>query len=155
MVNSKDDEIANQSSQIASLNANISSLNSQITSLKNQISSLQEKYTANLVTALGANDIAPDNTTNLRHLYITGSVTNTGVTTAYNAGLHVYGYGSDGSVLINTVVPISSYIVQDGFTNATSLSTIYPTQSEDVQISIFHNGVVTHWDITPVWNNTQ
>jgi hypothetical protein len=33
-------------------------LNSQVAALKSQISDLQEKYTANLVTALGANEIS-------------------------------------------------------------------------------------------------
>jgi hypothetical protein len=153
MINSRDNEIANQTSQIASLNATISSLNGQIASLKSQITSLQEKYTANLVTALGAREILGSNSSVLNHLFITGTVTNTGVTTAYNAGLHIDGYASNGTVLISITVPITYYVSQDGFTNATALSTIYPTQSLTAEISIFHNGNLASWTITPVWTN--
>jgi flagellar hook assembly protein FlgD len=154
MINSQNNEIANQTSQIASMNSTIANLNSQIASLKNQITSLQEKYTANLVTALGATDVPGTNSSVPYHLYISGTVTNTGVTTAYNAGLHVNGYASNGTVLIDITVPISYYVSQDGFTNATSLTTIYPTQQESVAINIIHNGIVTNWTITPVWTNS-
>ena len=154
MINSKDNEIENQSSQIASLNATISSLNGQIASLKSQITSLQEKYTANLITALGAKEILSGNGTVLNHLFISGTVTNTGVTAAYNAGLHINGYAGNGTVLINITVPISYYVSQDGFTNATSLSTIYPTESQGADISIFHYGNLANFTITPVWTNS-
>jgi uncharacterized coiled-coil protein SlyX len=155
LINSKDAEIAAQSNQIASLNATISNLNSMVAALQNQISDLQEKYTANLVTALGANEISSSNSSVLCHLYISGTVTDTGVTTAYNAGLHINGYASDDTVLINITVPIGYGVYQDGFNaNGTALSTIYPTQSQAAEISIFHNGNLANWTITPVWTNS-
>jgi len=156
MINSRDNEIANQTGEIASMNATISSLNSQIASLNNQLTSIQSKYTASLVTALGVKDLPGGgaNTTDLNHLYITGAVTNTGITTAYNAGLHVNGYASDDTVLIDITVPIAYYVSQDGFTNATGLTTIYPSQQATADISIIHSGNVTTWNIIPVFTNS-
>ena len=156
MINSKDNEIANQTGEIASMNATISSLNSQIASLQNQLTSIQSKYTASLVTALGVKDLpgGGSNTTDLNHLYITGTVTNAGITTAYNAGLHVNGYASDGIMLIDITVPIDYYVSQDGFTNATGLTTIYPSQQATADISIIHSGNVTTWNIIPVFTNS-
>lgn len=154
LMNSKDNKIVVQNNQIASLNTTISNLTSQIANLQSQITHLQERYTANLVTALGAKEISSYNSSVLSHLYISGTVTDTGVTAAYNAGLHINGYARNGTVLIDITVPIGYGVYQDGFNaNGAALSTIYPTQSETAQINIFHNGNLANWTIAPTWTN--
>jgi len=152
-LDSKDSVIADQSQQIAHLNATIADLNGQISDLQGQLSSIREKYTANIVTALGAKDISSNDSTP-RHFYITGTVTNTGVTAAYNAGLHITGYGPTHEVLINMTSALdSSVIYQTGFSTPGQLSTVYPTQSLGVVIAIYHSGTVVDYEITPVWVN--
>jgi hypothetical protein len=53
-------------------------------------------------------------------------------------------------------VPIGSNTYQDGsqYSCITPLSTLYPTQSVDVEIAIFHQGTIANWTITPVWTNS-
>jgi hypothetical protein len=88
---------------------------------------LQEKYTANLVTALGTSEISSSNSSVLCHLYISGTVTNMSVTAAYNSGLHVNGYASDGALPINITVPIGYGIYQNGFNaNRTTRGLVNP-----------------------------
>ena len=63
--------------------------------------------TANLATALNVTEIPRNSPFNVpsplpyNYLYITGSVSNTGESTAYNAGLHVAAYAADGTLEIN------------------------------------------------------
>ena len=151
-LDTKDAVIAEQSQQIDSLNDTIADLNGQITDLQGQLSDLRQQYTANLVTALGAKDLTSNETLAL-HFYITGTVTNTGVTAAYNAGLHIVGFGSNREVLIDLTSPIGVYTYQNGFSTPAQLSTLYPTQTLSVVIAIYHSGSVVDWDITPVWTN--
>jgi hypothetical protein len=86
--------------------------NSQIANLKNdyngQIANLKK---ANLVTALGIHEILNNSTydandpTTFNHLDVGGTVTNFGLSTAYNAGLHVVALDITGDVVINMTVP--------------------------------------------------
>ncbi len=142
-------QITGQEHQIADLNATINDLNNQITNLQGNLS----KYTAQLNTALGIKELV-DNTTYAHYLYIRGSVTNNGVTEAYNAGLHVVGYGANHEVLIDMISSVEGGTFQSGFTSAQTLSQLYPTQSASTMLAIYHQGTVVDWDITPVWTNS-
>ncbi len=142
-------QIYDRDQQITDLNATISGLNDQVKDLQDSLS----KYTAQLNTALGIKDLV-DNTTNTRYLYVRGSVTNAGVTVAYNAGLHVVGYGANNEVLIDMTSPVEGGTFQSGFTSSQSLSQLYPTQSQNTLLAIYHQGTVVSWDITAVWTNS-
>jgi hypothetical protein len=131
---------------------------------------------AYLVTALGATEI-PHNYNEggyelYNHLYITGSVTNTGKSTAHNAGLHVVAYNSTGTLEINMTVPLANSgtmygavfgtdVATDNYVSgiygisSTRLITLDSGQNMPIMINIFHEGTVTNWTITPVWTNSQ
>jgi predicted RNase H-like nuclease (RuvC/YqgF family) len=84
----RDSEMANKDRYIDGLNSQIRSLADEVNNLNSQVSNLGGQITrlrsANIVTALGANEIL--NSTP-HHLYISGSVINTGGGMAYDAGL--------------------------------------------------------------------
>jgi cell division protein FtsB len=142
-------QIVDQEHQIADLNATINDLNNQVTNLQGNLS----KYTAQLNTALGIKELV-DNTTDAHYLYIRGTVTNNGVTEAYNAGLHVVGYGANHEVLIDMTSPVEGGTFQSGFTSSQTLSQLYPTQTVSTMLAIYHQGTVVDWDLTPVWTNS-
>jgi hypothetical protein len=154
-------------------NSKIASLNGQIADLSSQILNLTS---ANLVTALGVTEVPYDSPNNFpspllyNHLFITGSVTNTGEGTAYNAGLHVVAYEANGKVEVNMTVPLDGpenvtgneiTILAPVFgTNAATqiygndslqLGELYSGQTASISLGIFHEGTVTNWTITPVW----
>jgi hypothetical protein len=106
------------------------------------------------------------------HLLIMGSVTNTGVTTAYNAGLHVVAYQADGKVQINMTVPLDNWANETTNENtdfapvfgtdastqiygneSLQLGNLYSGQNITIILGIFHHGTVTNWTITPVWTS--
>ncbi len=161
--------IKDGSSKIASLNGQIADLNSQILN----------STTVNLVTALGVNEVPYNSPNNFptpllyNHLFITGSVTNTGEGTAYNAGLHVVAYETNGKVEVNMTVPlvggenvtgneITDFAPVFGTNAATQiygndslqLGKLFSGQTVPISLGIFHEETVTHWTITPVWTQT-
>lgn len=164
--------VSTQNSKIANLNIQIANLNSQISNLTAQVADLTNAY---IVTALGATEIPYNSPHNgyaqpYNHLYITGSVTNTGESTAYNAGLHVVAYNSTGTVEINMTVPLTNSGVEFGaafgtdaatdnfvssnFGNSSfQLVTLDSGQNMPIMLNIFHEGTVTNWTVTPVWTN--
>jgi cell division protein FtsB len=148
-IDQQNSEIIDQNHQIDDLNATISDLNDQVKDLQDQLST----YTASLSTALGVKELV-DNNTNAHYLYIRGYVTNNGITEAYNAGLHVVGYGANHEVLINMTSALDGGTYQSGFTSANGLSQLYPTQSQNTMLSIYHSGTVVSWDIVAVWTNS-
>lgn len=149
-IDSQNSYIADQNRQIADLNATVGDLNNQVKDLQENLS----KYTAQLNTALGIKELV-DNNTNVHYLYIRGSVTNAGVTAAYNAGLHVIGYGSNHEVLIDMTSPVEGGTFQTGFTSSQFLSQLYPTQAQSTILAIYHSGTVVSWEIKAVWTNSQ
>ncbi len=150
-------------------NNKVSNLNSQISNLKAQLKKLT---TANLTTALGIAEVIPNNSgnkgnpTKFNNLYITGSVANTGQSTAYNAGLHVVAYDAIGKVEINMTVPMdydatfgtdaatNAYVSSIYQTSLLQLGNLYSEQNVSIAIAIYHEGTVTNWTVTPVWTNT-
>ena len=99
-----------QSATIGDLSSQVNSLNNQIADLNSQINSLKNRMVANLVTALGASEVQSnstynaDNPTTFNRLYISGTVTNEGLETAYNAGLHVVAYDATSELVINMTI---------------------------------------------------
>jgi TolA-binding protein len=152
-IDSQQAMIVKQDQQITHLNQTIVDLNEQVEDLQGQLQTLRERYTANIITALGVKDMASDDSS-LRHLFIQGTVSNTGVVAAINAGLQIKGYGSNHEVLIDLTTSFDSYATyQDGFTSTKSLATLAPTQSQSINIAIYHQGTVVDWTITPVYND--
>ena len=164
LVNQKNSDIASLNNQINNLSIEIANLTSQISNLTAQAS----LTSVNLVTELGITEIS--NTSSIsrsyNRLYIDGPVTNQGVTTAYNAGLHVVAYAADGTLEINTTVPLNygeyaadsateSYVSSfDGVTGSLYLGSLVSGQTANVDLDIYHESTVTNWTVTPVWTTT-
>jgi hypothetical protein len=166
IVEDRNSKISSLESQIENQTSEIEEFNSQISNLKGQITNLTS---ANLETALGATEVPYNSPHNMptpllyNHLYITGSVKNTGKGTAYNAGLQVVAYSANGTLEIDMTVPLAD----SSSTFGTNLSTIIygngslklgnllTTQTVEIDIGIFHEGAVSNWTITPVWTNSQ
>ncbi|HTY73995.1 MAG TPA: hypothetical protein VMD05_00325 [Candidatus Nanoarchaeia archaeon] len=164
-------EIQNLKGQITDMGSQVENLNAQVENLSDR---LAELTTANVVTALGIVEIPTtyqsqigsnpqDLTAPYNHLYIQGSVTNSGAGTAFNAGLHIVAYASDGTTEINMTVPMVN-IAQFG-TDANTMSYAHQSASSlnltslagetntPIYIDIFHEGTVSSWTLTPVWTN--
>ena len=166
--------VNDRDSQIELMNAQIASLNSQLSNLEDilaNLSSLVTNFTtANLVTAIGATEVPKNSSHNLpsvhlyNHLYISGSVINTGEGTAYNAGLHVVAFDMNGGLRINMTVPLgggmaafgtdSKIIEYLGGGSSTVLGRLYGGETTGIDIAIFHEGTVSNWTMTPVWTNS-
>lgn len=169
-------KIALLNGQIANLNSKVSALKSQAANLTSQIINLSS---ANIVTSLGVTEVPYNSLDNFpspllyNHLYISGTVTNTGTGTAYDAGLHVVAYAANGTLEVNMTVPIvngenetGSEITDFGPVFGTDAATqiygndslqlgnLYSEQTDSISLGIFHEGKVTDWSITPVWTQT-
>ncbi len=167
-------------SKIALLNSQITDLNQRVSDLKaqaaNVISQTENLLSPKIVTSLGISEVPNDSPHNFptpllyNHLLIMGSVANTGVTTAYNAGLHVVAYQADGKVQINMTVPLDNWANETTNENtdfapvfgtdastqiygneSLQLGNLYSGQNVTIILGIFHQGTVTNWTITPVW----
>jgi len=158
---------------ITSQDLKFAQLNTQEQTLKVQIAKLK---IANLTTALQENEIvtsdyAATKSIPYNYLYVSGTVTNTGEGNAFNAGLHVDAYSAAGSIEINMTFPLSGGTFgTDSRTDAYAASPQYSStgsgpslqlgklaagETVEVNIQIFHEGVVTNWTVTPVWTNPQ
>jgi hypothetical protein len=188
IVNDKDSKIASLNNQIANLNSQITNLTAQVANLRIEITNLTS---ANLVAMLNVTE-EPNNSDLVQtfpnipvtsvpynSLWINGSIINTGHVTAFNAGLHVVGYASDGVLEINMTVPLVTNAVygKDGATDALILNNPRLTEGNDIGalhfgqigslqlgslaigqtgnvfLAIYHEGIVTNWTVTPVWTN--
>jgi hypothetical protein len=165
VLNNKNSKIDSLNNEITDLNNEIANQTSQISSLKGQIIILTS---ANLETALGVTDVPYDSSHNMpspllyNHLFITGSVNNTGKGIAYNAGLNVVAYAANGTLEINMTVSLVGNSATFGTDAATAiygndslhLGNLFSTQSADIALGIFHKGAVSNWTVTPVWTNS-
>jgi hypothetical protein len=149
----------NLQSQNNNLNEDLANVNGQVSVLKDQL--------ANLTTAqltLSNENVIDVHYYEFNNLYIRGSVGNTGLGTAYNAGLHVVAYTADGTMEINMTVPLkvgASYGTDEATSavaaappfskSSLELGTLGSQITADVSLSIFHHGAVTNWTISPVW----
>ncbi len=160
-------------SKMELMNTQIANLNIQLSNLEDinaNLSSLVTNFTtANLVTALGATEIPKNSSHNTpsahlyNHLYISGSVTNTGQGIAYNAGIHVLAYDNYGVLKIDMTVPLgggkpafgtdSEIIEYIGGGSSTILRSVHAGETIAVDIAIFHRDTVSNWTVTPVWTN--
>lgn len=130
---------------------------SRIASLDEEISGLMKP---DLVTALGISERLSNFTydendpRSYNHLLISGTVTNMGLGTAVNAGLHVEAVSITGELVINMTVPIAagSY----GLGGNLGYLGLNDLPSKDVgtaQLAIYHRGVLATWDVVPVYDN--
>ncbi|HKM59469.1 MAG TPA: hypothetical protein VJY36_01205 [Candidatus Bathyarchaeia archaeon] len=157
-------------------NTALNSKNSKITLLQSQISN-QEKEIANLtsqiavqpdlskphvITELGVTELETDWGPSWR-LFIQGSAYNMGNSTAYNAGLKVEAYSGTGVLDINMTVPfVNGYNYGTDSSITSKLSQLGPAQLGNltsgqavmIDLDIYHEGVVTNWNVTPVWTNS-
>ncbi len=173
-----------QDYKIASLTAQEQNLNSEIENLTNQIPSLREQTTnftaaylasglkGNLTTALQGKEIitsdyAATQSIPYNYFYISGTVTNTGNGTAFEAGLHVIAYDIHNNTRdIDMTLPLggtfgtdnrtNTYITNSygGFRASLQLGNLGSGETKTTNIQIFHEGTVSNWTITPVWTNT-
>jgi hypothetical protein len=174
--------LSDGNSKITSLNSQIANLESRVSELKTQAantySQTENLLSAKIVTSLGISEVPYDSPHNYptpllyNHLLIMGSVSNTGVTTAYNAGLRVVAYEADGKVQINMTVPLDNWANETTNENtdfapvfgtdastqiygneSLQLGNLYSEQNVTIILGIFHHGTVTNWTITPVWTS--
>lgn len=167
-----DGVVSNRDSIIGDLSSEIAIQNNQVSDLKSQLTTLID---ANLSSTLGAAEFPaytgpnyPDVNIPYSHLYITGSINNTGIIEAYNVGLNILAYEANGTCEINMTVPLGTY-VSFGTDNATNsfvsdnylwlgnsslqLGTLGAGQSEVIRMNIFHEGTVKNWTLTSVGTN--
>jgi hypothetical protein len=170
--------IANLTGQNQNLNNEIQNLNGQSANLGIQVANLSSQLTilttANIVTALGIREIPTTYQTAVgssppylsapyNHLYVQGSVTNSGAGTAFNAGLQVTAYDATGNLEINMTVPFYSGAQFGTDANTRNyanqndaslhLTNLAGTATAQVNINIFHEGTVSNWTVSPVWTN--
>jgi hypothetical protein len=152
-------------------NNKISKLNSQISKLNGIIANFP---TAHLVASLGITEILGNESNEMgtptpvpfNYLYITGSVNNTGEGAALNAGLKVVAYNATCTLEINMTVPLcvgtfgadnatNAFILKNyGINNPAARTVVLDgEQTAYIGISIFHEGTVSNWTVTPVWTN--
>jgi hypothetical protein len=133
------------------------------------INTLNPHQVANLVTSLGCNEIGFDYQYRMplpyNYLYIAGSVNNTGLGIAYNAGLKVAAFASNGTQLVDMTVPlrnitfgatseISLYLEKNlNFNQSLTLGQLPNGQNETIALGIAHEGTASNWTLTPVWTN--
>jgi hypothetical protein len=105
---------------------------------------------------------------NFNSLEISGFVENVGDDTAENAGLHVVAYSASNTLLIDMTVPLIETWYNGGMYGTTAeiigmfrlddqvieLSTLDGGKMAHVLTTIYHEGVATHWTVTPVWTNS-
>ena len=169
-----------QNSKIALLNLQEQNLNIEATNLSSQISNLTSQITnlstANLTTSLTMTDKLNLGSSQLHvppynYFVIEGSVDNTGVGTAYNAGLYVVAYAGDGTIEINMTIPLldggtfatDNQIANNPLVHVTPLAilksenlyqNLYANQTTTIDIVSYHESMVFNWTVTPVWTNT-
>ena len=117
---------------------------------------------AHLVALLSVGEYPSSPPPNL--LNISGNVTNTGETTAYNAGLNVAAYTATGTLEVNVTAPLAydETFNQDFGTEAVggliggsySVTTLDSGQTIQIFLDIYHEGTVSNWTVTPVWTNS-
>ena len=142
--------------RISEMDAQINSLDSQIKSLNSEIfDKLEHPY---VVTNLAITEIMNDESYNendpatYNHLLISGTVTNEGFSTAYNAGLNVTAMDSSGQVVVNMIVPMTSGSYGPGHSQGFSVLSVMNKQDIlETEISLFHKGIATSWTVTPVY----
>ncbi len=171
VLNDKNLKISSLNSQLANQNNEIANLNKQISNLTGQVTNLLPS--AYLVSSLGVTDVARDYFYQMpfpqayNHLFLDGSVTNTGKGTAYNAGLLVVAYNATGTLEVNMTVPLYGNGAGFGTDNATKayvssidniyssqLGSLFSGQTATVVLAIYHEGNVSNWTVTPVWTNS-
>ena len=162
-------------------------LDNQLNSANNEIANLQSNLQAdvaqlngtlnsvNLQTALGITEVPYNSASNnnslvnsaYNHLFISGSVTNEGLRTAYNAGLSVVAYDINNALVVNMTVPLTVGTYEDGVilsnsnSNSSSFSlgsltleSLNAGQTASINIAIYHEGTAATWKVIPVWTNS-
>jgi outer membrane murein-binding lipoprotein Lpp len=161
--------VKDRNSKINSLNSQIESLNKEVTNLTSSLHVFsQENLTLpSIVSSLGATEI-PNSKYLTNHLWISGTVANTGEGTAYNVGLHVFANTSNGTKVLDLTVPINNNDVVSYGSEAASDSAYVANGDNNpsyflpslagggiayVGINVFHEGVVSNWTLTEVWTD--
>jgi outer membrane murein-binding lipoprotein Lpp len=156
-------------SKINSLNSQIVDLNSKVANLTSQLHVFgQENLTTpSIVSALGATEIPGSDRLDNR-LWISGTVSNIGEGTAFNVGLHVLAYASNGTTVLNLTVPVNNNDVVSYGSQEASLSAYVSNGDNNpsyflpslagggiayIGINVFHADAASNWTVTPVWTN--
>ena len=166
--------VSDNGSKIASLNTRITNLNAQISILEGH-ANIASSY---LVTSLGIAEIPAQvglgGLQSYNHLWISGIVTNRGLSPAYHVGF-VFAYAANGKLEVNITVPlnplnnippsgghewvgtdakINAWLVDNGDSSSLQLGNLDHGATAEVDIQIFHKDTVSSWTITPVCTNS-
>ncbi len=98
-------EVLSLDSRLISLDNKVQNLQTKIDSLNTGIAKIEKPI---LVTHLDIYDVNNKSPLLENYVKIVGSVTNVGLTTAFNAGLFVVATDNSGNVLVSMTVPITS-----------------------------------------------
>ncbi len=148
-------------------------LQEEINSLQTEIGALKPSnlVTANIVTSLGFTEVPPNPTSdssvdrNYSHLWITGSLFNSGKEMAIGVGLIVLAYDESNKVLMNETIPVSlgGYSVTYAIPPRNTLhstpmmhTNIFSQQNVTVILGIYHEGIFsksTRYEAIPLYKN--
>jgi hypothetical protein len=106
-----------------------------------------------LVTDLLISEVHAQYANQTNHLLITGTLTNEGLGSAENAGLHIVANDINGTKIIDMTVPANAASYGSGSHAPNDLFTIESEQSYPLDIAIYHSGVAGTWEVTPVCSN--
>jgi hypothetical protein len=152
----------NKNSKITLLQSQISNQKKEIANLTSQIAVQPDLSKPHVITELGVTELETDWGPSWR-LFIQGSAYNMGNSTAYNAGLKVEAYSGTGVLEINMTVPfVNGYNYGTDSSITSKLTQLGPAQLGNltngqaviIDLDIYHEGVVTNWNVTPVWTNS-
>ena len=152
-------------------NSLVNEKNSKISNLESQSTpELSNTPTANIITALGITESPPSQVSYnglngmYSHLWITGSLFNSGLGMAKGVGLQVLAFDKSNKILMNATVPImpNTMVVsyaQISHSNSgppTMHSNIFSQQNVTVSLAIFHEGTFpnsTRYEAIPIYTN--
>ena len=155
-------------------NTKIAQLENQLMTLNNEASNLTKELTnltaPCLVATLTTQEIwehsqeypgGPNYTIPFNFVQITGTVTNTGESKAFNVGLHVVGHDLNGNLVANVTIPLSGgYFGVDNATDAygngsLTLGSLDGGQIAKISDNVIHEGMAYNWTAVPVWTNSS
>jgi hypothetical protein len=136
------------------LDTKVQALQAQVDSLKSNIERIQQP---NLVAILNVYDVNNTSSDIPHYLVISGQVTNVGLATAFNVGLHVVAKDEADNIIIDMTVPIvhGSYGWSEAYNQGpTTLQTLLSQDMLNAELTLYHDrSYVRNWTITPVYTS--
>ena len=137
---------------VVELGNKVQALQSQVDQLKNIIERIEQP---DLVAILNVYDVNNTSSDIPHYLVISGQVTNVGLSTAFNVGLHIAAKDEANNIIIDMTVPIvtGSYGWSEAYNQGpTALQTLLSQDMLNAELTLYHDSsYVRNWTITPVY----